>query len=78
MKNLGHGTITFNDNELDMLNNFASGLLKDLVRINSKLEEVDECLKYHNHIGYKLTRRSLLEDKETILGLISKIKEVAN
>lgn len=70
-------TITFNNDEYEYLDSFAMQLVKELVDIDCKLEEVNERLKYHNHTAYELTRRSLLEDKETILSLIQKIKEVA-
>jgi len=64
-------------NELEYLDNFAMGLIKQWVNIDIKLKEVDEKLKYYNHPAYTLTKNALLEDKETILSLIQKIKEVA-
>ena len=64
-------------NELEYLDEFAMGLIKQWVDIDIKLKEVDEKLKYYDHPAYTLTRNALLEDKETILSLISKIKGMA-
>ena len=76
-RNSRNKTISFSKNELHLLDGFADELVKDLVDIDCKIEEVDEKYKYYKHPAYVLSKRSLEEDSEIILNLIKKIKEVA-
>jgi len=64
-------------NELDYLDNLMMDKIKDVVQIDIEVDELDKKLKCYKHTAYELTKKALLEDKEIILSLISKIKEVA-